>query len=136
MEKIMKPKEILWVLFLAIAALILNGKPTWSQSVGGTQSERSGGDSQIPVAPSSGDPSKAQKGAAGASQSPSGTTQGKKDTSVGGSQSERSGGDSQTPLPKGSRSAGSEDAMKASKGPLLDTRVWAGGRMSGKLKRL
>lgn len=109
----MKPKEILWVLFLAIAALILNGKPTWSQSVGGTQSERSGGDSQIPVAPSSGDPSKAQKGAAGASQSPSGTTQGKKDTSVGGSQSERSGGDSQTPLPKGSRSAGSEDAMKA-----------------------
>ena len=47
--EIMKPKEILWVLFLAIAALILNGKPTWSQSVGGTQSERSGGDSQTPL---------------------------------------------------------------------------------------
>jgi hypothetical protein len=108
----MKPKEILWVLFLAIAALILNGEPTWSQSVGGTQSERSGGDSQTPLpkgstSAGSTDPSKTGKGSVGASKS------GAKDTSVGGSQSERSGGDSQTPLPKGSRSAGSEDAMKA-----------------------
>ena len=95
----MKPKEILWVLFLAIAALILNGKPTWSQSVGGTQSERSGGDSQTPLpkgstSAGSTDPSKTEKGSVGASKS------GAKDTSVGGSQSERSGGDSQTPLPK------------------------------------
>ena len=108
----MKPKEILWVLFLAIAALILNGKPTWSQSVGGTQSERSGGDSQTPLpkgSPSAGstDPSKTEKGSVGSSKS------GAKDTSVGGSQSERSGGDSQTPLPKGSRSAGSADPSKA-----------------------
>ena len=63
----MKPKEILWVLFLAIAALILNGKPTWSQSVGGTQSERSGGRqsnsaTQRKYVRGSTDPSKTEKG--------------------------------------------------------------------------
>jgi Putative peptidoglycan binding domain len=104
----MKRKEIVSGLLLAAAVMAVSPGLTWSQSVGGTQSERSGGDAQIPVAPSPGDPSKAQKGSAGTSKSPSGTAQGTKDTSVGGTQSERSGGDSQTPLPKGSRSAGTE----------------------------
>jgi len=109
----MKRKKIVSILFLAAAALALNVTPARAQSVGGSQSERSGSDTQTPVAPSPGDASKAQKGSAGASKLPSGTAQGTKDTSVGGTQSERSGGDSQTPLPKGSRSAASEDSIKA-----------------------
>ena len=108
----MKRKEIVSALLLAAAVMAVSPGLTWSQSVGGTQSERSGGDAQIPVAPSPGDPGKAQKGSAGTSQSPA---QGKKDTSVGGTQSDRSGGDSQTPLPKGSPSAGSTDPSNVGK---------------------
>src|SRR4029434_1830952 len=102
----MKRKEIVSALLLAAAEMAVSPGLTWSQSVGGTQSERSGGDAQIPAAPSPVHPT--QKGSAGTSKSRSGTAQGTKDTSVGGTQSERSGGDSQTPLPKGSRSAGTE----------------------------
>src|SRR6267142_860885 len=115
--EIMKRKQIVSILFLAAAALALNVTPIWAQSVGGSQSERSGGDAQTPLPPGSpsagsGDAGKAGKNPASPRQ-PSGKTQSNKDTSVGGSQSERSGGDSQTPLPKGSRSAGSEDSIKA-----------------------
>ena len=113
----MKRKKIVSILFLAAAALALNVTPAWAQSVGGSQSERSGGDAQTPLPPGSpsagsGDAGKAGKNPASPSQ-PSGKTQNNKDTSVGGTQSERSGGDSQTPLPKGSRSAASEDSIKA-----------------------
>jgi peptidoglycan hydrolase-like protein with peptidoglycan-binding domain len=109
----MKRKQILSILILAAAVMAVNPGPTWSQSVGGSQNERSGSDTQTPVAPTPPDPSKAQKGAAGTTQS---SPQGKKDSSVGGIQSERSGGDSQTPLPKSSPSAGSADPSQAEKG--------------------
>jgi peptidoglycan hydrolase-like protein with peptidoglycan-binding domain len=45
----MKRKEIISALFLAAAVMAVSPGLTWSQSVGGTQSERSGGDSQTPL---------------------------------------------------------------------------------------
>jgi murein L,D-transpeptidase YcbB/YkuD len=82
------------IVFLAAAVIALNAAPIWAQSVGGSQSERSG-ESKTPVSPGgrsagSEDPSKAQ-------QSPRGTG---KDTSVGGTQSKRSG-ESDTPVGEG-----------------------------------
>ena len=118
----MNGKEFVSVLFLAAAALALNAPLIRAQSVGETQSERSGGDSQTPLPPGSssagsGNASKTGNGPANTSQAQGGTSQGKNDTSVGGSQSERSGGDSQTPLPKGSRSAGADDSNRVRQGP-------------------
>jgi Putative peptidoglycan binding domain len=93
-ENIMKGKKLMPVTVLAAAAIAWNA-PTWAQSVGGSQSERSG-ESQTPVPQgnqTSGPdaPSKAQK---------SGTAQSGKDSSVGGTQSKRAG-DSDAPLPEG-----------------------------------
>jgi peptidoglycan hydrolase-like protein with peptidoglycan-binding domain len=85
----MKRKPFVSVLFLAVAALALNGAPSWAQSegskeksVGGTRSERSGSETETPLpkgSPSAGstDPSKAGKGPG------SGSAQSGKDTSVG-----------------------------------------------------
>jgi Putative peptidoglycan binding domain len=91
----MKRKKLMPVTLLAAAAIAWNAAPTWGQSVGGSQSERSG-ESQTPVpkgnqTTGSDAPSKAQK---------SGTGQSGKDTSVGGTQGKRAG-DSDTPLPEG-----------------------------------
>lgn len=118
----MKRKPFVSVLFLAAAALALNGAPSWAQSegskeksVGGSQTERTGPGTETPVpkgSPSAGstDPSKPGKGPG------SGSAQTGKDTSVGGSQSERVGSGSDAPLPKGSREAGSGDPSKAGQG--------------------
>jgi hypothetical protein len=106
----MKRKNIISVLFLAGAFIATNPGGALSQSVGGSQSERSGSGDQTPMPKgrSTGDETKAGKGAAGKTQS-----QTNKDTSVGGSQSDRSGSGDQTPMPK-SRSTG--DETKPSKG--------------------
>jgi hypothetical protein len=92
----MKSKKLMPVTLFAAAAIAWNA-PTWGQSVGGSQSERSG-ESQTPISPSPGSqttgsdaPSKAQK---------SGTGQRGKDSSVGGTQSKRSG-ESDTPVSQG-----------------------------------
>jgi Putative peptidoglycan binding domain len=117
----MTRKEIISALILAAAVMAVSPGLTWSQSVGETQSERSGSESQTPLPPGSpsagsGDAGKAGKSPATPSQ-PSGKAQSNKDTSVGGTQSERSGSDTQTPLPKGSRSATSSDPSKVGQGP-------------------
>jgi hypothetical protein len=93
----MTRKQLVSVLILAGAFMATNPGLTLSQSVGGSQSERSGGEQQTPMSKGgfSGEESKTKKGAA---KSQSKTN---KDTSVGGSQSERSGGEDQTPMPKG-----------------------------------
>ena len=103
----MKRKEFISVLILAGAFMATNPGLTLSQSVGGSQSERSGGSDQTPTPKGgfSGDESQKGKGAA-KSQSKS-----SKDTSVGGSKSERTGGG--TPMPEGGFSG--EDS-KAGKG--------------------
>jgi hypothetical protein len=49
----MKRKEIVSALFLAAAMLAMNTGPASAQSVGGSQSERSGGDTQTPLPPES-----------------------------------------------------------------------------------
>jgi murein L,D-transpeptidase YcbB/YkuD len=90
----MKSKKLMPVTLFAAAAIAWNA-PAWGQSVGGSQSERSG-ESQTPVpkgnqTTGSDAPSKAQK---------SGTGQSGKDSSVGGTQSKRAG-DSDTPVPEG-----------------------------------
>jgi Putative peptidoglycan binding domain len=91
----MKSKKLMPMTLLAAAAIVWNAAPTWGQSVGGSQSERSG-ESQTPVSKGnqttgSDAPSKAQK---------SGTGQSGKDSSVGGTQSKRTP-DSDTPVPEG-----------------------------------
>jgi hypothetical protein len=103
----MKRKEIVSALFLAAAMLAMNSGPASAQSVGGSQSERSGGDTQTPLPPESPSSGKSDVGKTGKNppSKPSGKAQGK-DTSIGGSQSERSGGDTQTPLPPESPSSG------------------------------
>ena len=68
----MTRKEILSALFLAAAVVAVSPGLTWSQSVGGTQSERSGGDTQTPLpkgsrSATSGDPSKVGQGPRSAS---------------------------------------------------------------------
>ena len=45
----MKRKQILSVLFLAAAVMALEAQPASAQSVGGSQSERSGSDTQTPL---------------------------------------------------------------------------------------
>jgi hypothetical protein len=60
----MKRKEIVSALFLTAAMLAMNSGPASAQSVGGSQSERSGGDTQTPLppeSPSSGKSSTKQK---------------------------------------------------------------------------
>jgi hypothetical protein len=114
----MKRKEIVSALFLAGAMLAMNSAPASAQSVGGSQSERSGTDTQTPLPPKS--PSSGSDDASKTGKNPtkpSGKAQGNKDTSVGGSQSERSGTDTQTPLPPKSPSSGSGDASKTGKNP-------------------
>jgi hypothetical protein len=103
----MTRKEIISALFLAAAVMAMNSGAASAQSVGGSQSERSGTDTQTPLPPKSpssglGDESKTGKNPS----KPSGKAPGDKDTSVGGSQSERFGDDSQTPLPPESSSSG------------------------------
>jgi len=44
-----KRKQILSVLFLAAAVMALEAQPASAQSVGGSQSERSGSDTQTPL---------------------------------------------------------------------------------------
>lgn len=90
------------IILLAAAAIALNAAPTWAQSRGGTQSERTESGTPLPKE----NPSKAEKGPGSARQSQTG-----KDTSIGGSRSERT--ESDTPLSKGSRSAESSDPGKA-----------------------
>jgi len=63
----MTRKEIISVLFLAAAVMAVSPGLTWSQSVGETQSERSGGDTQTPLpkgsrSATSGDPNKVGPG--------------------------------------------------------------------------
>ena len=100
----MGSKKLISMSFLAAAAIALNTAPTWGQTRGGTQSERTP-ESGTPVpqgSQSSGteDPSKAGRSSGSTSQSPSGTVQSNKDSSTGGSQSKRAG-DSDTPVPQG-----------------------------------
>jgi len=81
------------IILLAAAAIALNGAPLWAQSVGGSQSERSG-ESKTPVSPD---------GTSARSEDPSKTQQSPrtgKDSSVGGTQSKRSG-ESATPVGEG-----------------------------------
>jgi hypothetical protein len=112
-EKIMRRKQIVSV-FLAAAVMAMNSGPASAQSVGGSQSERSGGDTQTPLPPNSPSSGKSDASKTGKSPSkPSGKAQGNKDTSVGGSQSERSGGDAQTPLSPKSQSSGTEQSKSA-----------------------
>ena len=113
----MKRKEIVSVLLLAAAIMVMNSGPASAQSTGGSQSERSGTDTQTPLPPKSpssglGDASKPGKMPSDQSK-PIGKA--KDDKSVGGSQSERSGTDTETPLPPKSRSSGSGDESKGNK---------------------
>src|SRR5262245_16580708 len=106
----MRRKQIVSTLFMAAALMAVNSPLASAQSVGGSQSERSGTDTQTPVLPNSpssgsGDASKMGKSPG----KPSGKAQGSKDKSVGGTQSERSGTDTQTPLPSKSRTSGAGD---------------------------
>jgi Putative peptidoglycan binding domain len=99
----MSSKKLISVSFLAAAAIAINTAPTWGQTRGGTQSERTP-ESGTPLpqgSQSSGteDPSKAGRPGS-TSQPPSGTGQSNKDSSIGGSQSKRAG-DSDTPVPQG-----------------------------------
>jgi len=114
----MKREQMVSALFLAAAMLAMNSAPASAQSVGGSQSERSGTDTQTPLppkSPSSGSGYESKTGKTPSKQT--GKAQGDKDTSVGGSQSERSGGDTQTPLPPESPSSGKSDASKTGKNP-------------------
>jgi hypothetical protein len=127
----MKRQDILSTLFLAAAMMALNTGPVSAQSTGGSQSERSGGDTQTPLppkSPSSGleaDPSKTGK-MPSAQSKPTGKA---KDTkSVGGSQSEREGTDTQTPLPPKSPSSGTGDESNMKKTPTTP------GKATGKTK--
>lgn len=106
----MRRKQIVSMLFLATAVMAMNTAPASAQSVGGTQSERSGTDTQTPVPPKSPSSGLEDANKTGKTPSkPSAKAQGSKDTSVGGSQSERSGTDTQTPVPSKSRSSGAGD---------------------------
>jgi hypothetical protein len=106
----MRRKQIVSTLFVAAALMAMNSPPASAQSVGGSQSERSGGDAQTPVPPKSPSSGLEDANKTGKSPSkPSGKAQGSKDKSVGGSQSERSGTDTQTPVNPKSRSSGAAD---------------------------
>jgi hypothetical protein len=110
----MRRKQFVSTLFIAAALMAMNSAPTSAQSVGGTQSERSGGDAHTPVPPKSPSSGLEDTSKTGKSPSkPSGKAQGNKDTSVGGSQSERSGTDTDTPVNPKSRSSGAADKSKS-----------------------
>src|SRR5262245_54683755 len=84
-ETIMRRKQIVSMLFLAGAVMAMNTAPASAQSVGGSQSERSGTDTQTPVPPKS--PSSGLEDASKTGKSPSkpsGKAQGSKEKSVGG----------------------------------------------------
>jgi hypothetical protein len=122
-DKMMRRKQIISV-FLAAAVMAMNSAPVSAQSVGGSQSERSGGDTQTPLPPNS--PSSGKSDASKTGKSPSklsGKAQGNKDTSVGGSQSERSGGDTQTPLSPKSGSSGTSEEDKSAKSKSASTLI-------------
>jgi Putative peptidoglycan binding domain len=106
----MKNKKLLSVTFLAAAAIALNTAPTWAQSRGGTQSERTP-ESDTPV--SKGSPFAGTDDASKTQKSPSAGQSGK-GSSVGGTQSERT--ESDTPTSKG-RFSGTDDPSKAQKSP-------------------
>jgi hypothetical protein len=107
----MKNQKLISVSFLAAAAIALNTAPTWAQSRGGTQSERSP-DSDTPV--SKGSPFSGTDDASKTQKSPSAGQSGK-GSSVGGTQSERTP-ESDTPASKG-RFSGTDDPSKAQKSP-------------------
>ena len=116
----MKRRKIVPVLFFAAAAMALSTSPTWAQSSGQTDSERTDKRDSNPLpegSPYGGstDPSKAGKGPAG--QSSKDPARSGKDTSVGGTKSKRTDGRDSNPLPEGSPYSGSTDASKAGKGP-------------------
>ena len=90
----MKRKDILSTLFLAAAMMAMNTGAVSAQSTGGSQSDRSGGDTQTPLppkSPSSGSEGDASKTGKMPSAQSKPTGKAKDDKSVGGSQSERSG---------------------------------------------
>jgi hypothetical protein len=110
-EDLMKRKQFVSVLILAGAFMATNPGLTLAQSVGGSQSERTGAGDQTPMPKGgySGEEGKAGK----ASKNQSKTN---KDTSIGGSRSERTGGGDQTPMPKGGYTDESKAGKKATKG--------------------
>jgi hypothetical protein len=117
----MKRKQFVPALFFAAAAVALSTSPTWAQSSGQTDSERTDKSDSNPLpegSPYSGstDPSKG-KGPAAQGQSSKDPVRGGKDTSVGGTKSKRTDGRDSNPLPEGSPYSGSTDASKAGKGP-------------------
>jgi hypothetical protein len=117
----MRRKQILSMLFFAATAMALNAAPIAAQSIGGTRSERAGGDSDTPAPPQSqpGDSGKARIGSGNKAQS--GAAQRNKDTSVGGTQSERAG-DSDTPLPpQGTPGDASKNRNRAASGSTSGT---------------
>ena len=97
--------------------------PNLNPSVGGSQSERTGGDSQTPLPEKSPMTGTVEKGTGSSTGSSStGSTKGTSKSrakdgtinpdlnpSVGGSQSERTGSDSQTPLPEKSPMTGTKE---------------------------
>jgi hypothetical protein len=97
--------------------------PNLNPSVGASQSERTGGDSQTPLPEKSPMTGTVEKGTGSSTGSSStGSTKGTSKSrakdgtinpdlnpSVGGSQSERTGGDSQTPLPEKSPMTGTKE---------------------------
>jgi hypothetical protein len=91
----MKRKQFVSVLILAGAFMATNPGLTLAQSVGGSQSERTGSGDQTPVPKggTSGDETKGRKGTT------KNQSQSNKDSSIGGSKSERTTGG--TPMPKG-----------------------------------
>jgi hypothetical protein len=116
-EAPMKRKEIVSALFLAAAMMAVNTVTVSAQSTGGSQSERSGTDSQTPLPPKSpssgtGDEGNMGKTPTAPRKSPSKM---KDDKSVGGSQSDRSGTDTQTPMAPKSKSSGSGDESNKGK---------------------
>ena len=125
------------MLFLATAVMAMNTAPASAQSVGGTQSERSGTDTQTPVPPKS--PSSGLEDASKTGKmptKPTGKAQVGKDKSVGGTQSERSGTDTETPLPSKSRSSVAGDksnsgtSKSATKNPANKGDASVGGSQS------
>jgi hypothetical protein len=108
----MRRKQFVSTLFLAAAVMAMNAATGSAQSVGGSQSERSGSDTQTPVPPKS--PSSGLEDANKTGKSPSKPSRkGSKEKSVGGTQSERSGTDTQTPVNPKSRSSGVGDESKS-----------------------
>ena len=126
----MKRKEIISALFLAMIMAAPSG-PVLAQSTGGTQSERSGTDTQTPLppkSPSSGSGDESNMGKTPTTPRKS-TGKMKDDKSVGGSQSERSGTDTQTPLQPNSKSTGkTSTTQRKSTGNMKDDKSVGGSQ--------